>query len=120
MSARSFHALGPEAERRRDGGDASGVELGRGDARIGERIARRDEPAGDAFVGGIGEGEDEPAGIGAGGRRLYRHAADIAVASRCGLELKAIAATLIELAERGDVDLLLLGLDDDGVDGVRG
>ena len=119
VGAVALHALWPEAERRRDGGDAAGVELGRGDARIGERVAWRDEPARDALVGRIGEREDEPAGIGAGGRRLHRHAADIAVAAGCGLELKAVAAALIELAERRDVDLLLLRLDDDGVDGVR-
>ena len=118
VGAVALHALRPKAERRRDGGDAAGIEIRRGDARIGERVARCHEPASDAFVGGIGQGKNEPARVGSRRCRLHRNAANIAIASGRGFELEAVAAAFIQLAERSYVDLLLLGLDDDGVDGM--
>ena len=60
----------------------------------------------------IGQREDEPAGVGAGRRRLHRHAADIAVGAGRRLDLQPVAAALVQLALGGDVDLLLIGLDE--------
>ncbi len=113
VGAVALQRLGAEAERRRHRGDAGSVELGPEHARIGQRVARRDQPAHDRLGGRVGQGEDEPARIGAGVQGLHRHAADIAVGAGRGLDLELVAAALIELALGGDVDLLLVGRDRD-------
>ena len=118
VGAVALERLGTEAERGRDGGDAGGIELGAQHTGISERVARRHQPAHDALVGGVRQGEDEPAGIGAGRRGLHRHAADIAVRPRRGLDLEPVAAALVELALGRDVDLGLGGVDLDRLDGM--
>ena len=119
VGAIALERLGAEPERGGDGGDARGVEDRPEHARIGQRVARRDQPAHDPLRGRIGKSEDEPGGIGAGRRGRDRHAADIAVGTRRRLDLEPVAAPLIELALGGDVDLVLIGLDGDGFDGAR-
>jgi hypothetical protein len=118
VGAIALERLGAKAERGRHGRDARRVELRPKHARISERVARRDQPADDRLRGRIRQREHEPAGIGAGRRRLHRHAADIAVGPRCRLELKLVASALVELALGGDIDLLLVGRDLDRLDGM--
>ena len=48
-----------------------------------------------------------------------RHAADITVGPRRGFDLQTVAAALVKLALGGDVDLFLIRLDGDRLDGVR-
>ena len=71
-------------------------------------------------VVGLESAKTSQPGLVPGGRRLHRHAADIAVLAWRGFDLQVVAAPFIELAERGDVDLFLLGLDDDGLDSMGG
>ena len=97
-------ALGHVADRRRDGIDAPRVEVGPHHARAHRAVAVGGEPALDRLVGGVGQREHEPGRIGAGRRRPHGHAPRDAVGARRGLDLQRVAAPLVGLAQRGDLD----------------
>ena len=99
-----LHALGDVADGGRDGIDAARVEVGPHHARAHHAVAVGGEPALHGLVGGVGEREHEPCRVGAGGGCPHGHAAAHAVGARRGLDLQGIAASLVGLAQRGDLD----------------
>jgi hypothetical protein len=112
-------ALGHEANGGRHHLDAAGVEVGPHDARADRVVAIGRQPALDRLVGGVGESEHEPAGIGARRGRAHRHAAADAVEPCRGLDLQRIALAVMGLAEARDVDAIGIVVDADGLEGVR-
>ncbi len=105
-----------EAERGGHIGDAGRIQIGPEHARAHMAIADRRQVALDAFVGGVSKREDDPIGIGAFGRRLDRHASGDSVAAGRGLDLQPVAPALVKLAQRGDVEPVLVLIDHDGLE----
>ena len=109
-------ALGHKADGGGDGIDAPRVEIGPHHARADRAVAVRHQPALDGLVGGVGESEHEPGGIGAGRCRPHRHAPAHAVGAGSRLDLQGVAARFIGLAERGDLDAVGIVVDLDGLE----
>ncbi len=117
IGAVALDALGDVAHRRRHRLDALRVEVGPHGARADDVIALGREPPLDRLVGRIGEREHDPVGVRA--RRLGgdRDAARHAVGGRRRLHLQAVAAGIVELAQRRHLDAVLIRLDDDRLQG---
>ena len=118
VGAVTFDALGHKADRGRDGFDTPGIEIGPDGARAGDCVAVGGDPALDRLVGRVCKREYDPVWIGGGERGADRHARDRAVWACRRFDLKAVAAPLIQLAERCDFDAVLVGRDDDGLQGL--
>ena len=113
VGAVALDALGDVADRRRHRLDALRVEIGPHGAGADDVVALGREPALDRLVGRVGQREHDPVGVGA--RRLGGDgdAARHAVGGRRRLDLQAVAARIVELAQRRHLDAVLIGLDDD-------
>ena len=119
VGAVALDALGDVAHRRRHRLDAPRVEIGPYGTRADDVVALGGEPALDRLVGRVAEREHDPVGIGAGRLGRHRDAARHAVGGGCRLDLQAVAAAVVELAQRRDLDALLVGIDDDRLQGQR-
>ena len=97
-------ALGHKADGGGDGIDAPRVEIGPHHARADRAVAIGHQPALDRLVGGVGESEHEPGGIGAGCCRPHGHATPHPVGAGSRLDLQSIAARFIGLALCGYLD----------------
>ncbi len=112
-------AFGSEAERGGDIGDARRVEIRSGRAGADDVVALRGEELRDRFVGRVGEREDHPAWVRPGCLCRDRHATGHAVGACRGFDAELVAAPLVKLAQKGDVDLVVIGADDNGLHSAR-
>ena len=112
-------ALGHVADGGRHRVDAPRVEIGPHHAGADRVVAVGGEPALDGLVGGVGEREHEPGGVGAGRAGLHGHAPPDAVGAGRGLDLQGVAAPFVGLAERRDLDAVEVVVDLDRLEGER-
>ena len=108
-----FVSFRAEAERRRNIRDSRGVEVRLGYARSNDVVSLGCQKANDGLLSRVAEREDHPARVRA--RRFCRdgHASGNAVSTRRGFDAQLVAAALIEFTEKGDIDFLVVGPDDD-------
>jgi hypothetical protein len=119
VGAIALDALGDVSHRRRHRFDALRVEIGPNRARADDAVALGSQPALDRLVGRVGQREHHPIWVRAGRLGGNGNAARHAVGRRCRLDLQAVAARVVELTQRRHLDAILVGLDDDRLQGER-
>ncbi len=114
-----FIPLGAEAERRRDIRYSGRIEVWLGDARSDDVVTLGCQEAEDGLVSRVAEREDHPARVRS--RRFGRdgHAPGDAVCVGCGFDAELVAAPLVKLAKKRDIDLFVVGTDDNRLHGPR-
>ena len=104
VRVRALLALGRKALAGGDGGDAGGAKVRRDDARAHQPEIGGDNQSFDLLFGVVGEGEDDPVGLGARLARTHFDSAHDAVRARRGGDLEAVALRIIALEGVGKVD----------------